>query len=180
MNLTRTVLALLVLAPSASAQAPTITVQDVILHLGMTQQEAFAAVAHHTGLYLNKDGSITNQPYGEDNSVKDMDHFTLYASLKFTQGKLSYVEKFWRNLGSPDTALVIMTALYGATTSVAGSGRICTVRTLTTTEPEEEYKETSIECAVPGARRSVHAFVKTFHYQRDLHSIQVNEVLEAR
>jgi hypothetical protein len=76
--------------------------------------------------------------------VSDMNHLKLYASVKFDEGRLRYLEKYWRRSDSPDTAPVIMNALFGAVTSIAGDGRICTVKTWTSAEPEEDYEETSI------------------------------------
>jgi hypothetical protein len=161
------------------AQAPTIVVQDAVLRLGMTEPEVTTELAKQTALFLSKDGSVANQQ-PSDTKSPDFEHFRLYASLKFTRGHLSYVEKYWRISDSPDNALVIMNALFGATSSVAGDGRVCTVRTWASAEPEQDYKETSIACELPNARRSIHAFIKTFHYQTELHSVQVNEVLESK
>jgi|SRR5690242_20441648 len=56
------------------------------------------------------------------------------------------------SLDLPETCLAIMNALYGAALSVAGDGRVCTVRAWTTVEPQQEYKETTIDCELPNAR----------------------------
>jgi hypothetical protein len=162
------------------AQSQAITVQSAVLRLGMSESDVTAELARQTSGFLNKNGAVTNQLYTDSGDVADMNHFKLYANLKFNHGKLTYIEKFWRNEDAPDSALLIMNALYGAVSSVAGNGRVCAVRTWTSSEPDEDYKETSIECQLPGATRSVHAFVKTFHYSREMHSVQVNEVLESR
>jgi hypothetical protein len=159
---------------------PSITIQNAAIHLGMTQAEVATELGKQSSLYLNKDGAIANEQFSDSGDVPDRDHFRLYATVKFGQGRLRYVEKYWRTSDSADTALVIMNALFGAATSVAGDGRVCSVRTWTSTEPEEDYKETSVVCDLSIARRSIHAFVKTFHYSRDIHSIQVNEVLESK
>jgi hypothetical protein len=179
----RTVFMLLLALTKCSlsfAQAPTITIQNAVLRLGMTQSEVAAELGKQPALFLDKSGNIANEPPSNAGDADSMKHFRLYATAKFSNGHLIYVEKFWRNQDSPDSALVLMNALFGAASSVAGDGRLCTLRAWTSTEPDQDYKETSIQCQLPGATRSIHAFIKTFHYDRDLHSVQVNEVLETR
>src|SRR5215475_12405071 len=116
------------------AESQTITVQGAVLRLGMSDSEVTAELGKQTAVFLNKDGSVTNQLYTDSGNVVDMDHFKLYANLKFNRGKLTYIEKFWRNEDAPDSALLIMNALYGAVSSAAGNGRICTVRTWMSSE----------------------------------------------
>jgi hypothetical protein len=163
------------------AQGPAITVQGAVLRLGMTRAEVAEELARQVALFLDKEGRISNVP---DSSIGDAElegRYRGYATTTFSNGRLSSVEKFWRPDNTPDTALTIMNALYGAAMAVAGNeGRTCTVRTFSAAQPGQDYKETVIECDIPGARRSVHAFMKTFYYKEDFTSVQVNETLEKR
>jgi hypothetical protein len=176
-------LGLLVLASGAEAQAPSVTLGDAVLRLGMSEAEVRLELAKHSSLFLSSDGEITNKSESEIGKENYLNGLYDYGDIGFTLGKLTHVEKHWRpSSDSPDTNVVIASALYGATDSVTGSAqKICRVRAWTSAEPEQDYKETTIECDALGATRGVHVFIKTFHFgEKEAHSVQVSETLDAR
>jgi len=172
------------LVGKAEAQTPSITLGGAALRLGMSEAEVKAELAKHPPLFLSTNGAISNKP-PEDATLADYDKgLSLYGEVSFSkQGTLIHIEKHWRpSFDSPDTALVIASSLYGAAFSVTGTTpKLCRVYTRTSTEPEQDYKETTIECDTPGATRGVYVFVKTFHFgEKDDHSVQVSETLDTR
>jgi len=174
---------LLAFASTAGAQAPSITLGEAVLRLGMSAAEVRLELGKHPSLFLSNGGEITNK---SESDIGKEDYFNGlydYGEIDFTQGKLTHVEKYWRpSSASPDTNVVIASALYGATDSITGgTQKLCRVRTGASTEPEQDYKETIIECDSLGATRSVHVFIKTFHFsEKELHSVQVSETLDTR
>ena len=132
---------------------------------------------------MTRTDDITNKPESESAKSDYFDGLYNYGDIGFTQGKLTHVEKFWRPSSvSPDTNIVIASALYEATDAMTGgTQKLCRVRTGTSTEPEQDYKETIIECDRLDATISVHVFIKTFHFsEKEIHSVQVSETLDTR
>ncbi len=174
---------LLALVGNAEAQTSSITLGEAVLRLGMSEAEVRAELAKHPSLFLLTDGGISNK-LPEDAALPDyLKGLYSYGEVSFKQGRLNHIEKHWRpSVDSPDTALVIASALYGATFSVAGTTpKLCRVYTWTDAEPDEDYKETTIECDAPGVARGVHVFIKTFHFgEKEDNSVQVSETLDTR
>ncbi len=177
------VLGLLTLVGNAEAATPSLTVGEAVLRLGMSDTEVKVELAKHA-LFLSAEGAISNKPSTDAARDDYPKGLNLYGEVSFSKlGMLNHIEKHWRpSVESPDTALVIASALYGATLSVTGTTpQLCRVHTWTSTEPERDYKETTIECDTPGATKGVHVFIKTFHFgEKDDHSVQVSETLDAR
>jgi len=177
------ILGLVVFAGKVQAQTQSITLDGAVLRLGMSEAEVRLELAKQSSLFLSKDGAVKSKPDSESEKEGDLKGLYLYGEIGFTKGKLTHVEKHWRpSLDSPDTNIVIASALYGATDSITGSAqKTCRVRAWTSTEPEQDYKETTIECDSVGATRGVHVFIKTFHFgEKEDHSVQVSETLDTR
>jgi hypothetical protein len=174
------VLLLCVVSSTAKAQGPSITLGDAVLKLGMTTNEVQTELAKHSPLTLDeKAGTISN---GYDETQPDaLERYKLYALISFKSGRLSHIEKIWL-LNNQDTSAAIASALYGAVSATTGpTEKSCLVYTWTRSEPDQDYKETTIDCLSPGSSRSVHVFIKTFHFSgKDIPDAQISEVLEAR
>jgi hypothetical protein len=174
-----TILIGLAMASNAYAQTPTITLGDAVLRLGMTVNELQMELGKHPPMVLDeKSGSISN---GYQSTKKDFqEHYRLYGEVEFQQGRLSHVEKHWRLTDSPGTAVSLGSTIYGAVSAMTGNlTQACTAHTWSASAPDQDYKETEIECDAPTVSRSVHIFIKTFHSSGgDVPDTQVSEVME--
>ena len=171
-----TILIGLAMASDAHAQTPRIVLGDAALRLGMTANELQTELGKHPPMALDeKSGSISN---GHQSTEQD---FVEYGEVEFNQGRLSHVEKHWRLTNSPDTAASLGSTIYEALSAMTGNlTQTCTVHTWSASAPEQDYKETEIECDASRASRSVHIFTKTSHLSGgDVSDTQVSEVVEA-
>ncbi len=167
---------------TAEAQPPSITLGDAVLKLGMSEAEVKAELAKHPPMTLDDNGMISNKSaLGDTPTAEDYNtRFRLYGEISFKRGRLSHIEKHWRLTNSPNTDVVIASALYGAVSAMTGTTpKFCKVYTWTNSEPDQDYKETAIDCDAPGVSRSVNVFIKTFRLSgKEFPSVQVSEVLE--
>ena len=165
----------------AEGQSNSITLGDAVLRLGMSEAEVKAEIDKHPPLVEEANGAIGNMP-GNQLKEENLTRYTLYGNVSFTHGRLSRVEKHWKPTHGADTDVELASAVYGAALAVAGTTpKICSVYTRNESEPDQDYRETTIECNSPGVSRSVHVFIKTLRLSKNTYfDAQVSEVLEVR
>lgn len=136
--------------PSASEPSESIDLGGLMLTLGMAQDD----VLQHLGAKFKLTQASTNDPDLSSWTVSSQlgQPYKYIAVVEFIRGMLSSVNKYWTDVGEPDTEAGFAGALYRAVVVLMeNNGGHCELESRSTQQPDLDTKTVFITC---GAEKS--------------------------